>query len=181
MVLVDELEFEELDTSVLIVEFEAANAVFEEQAADTEAYAYFVGVGQNEAALVGHKDMAAPEPEGRLDCGQVAVQQVEPAVVVGELAPASGIAEQTVLVPGAVIEVEAVIVVGAELGVEPGAELGVDHRLAGIVELQTVDRGNNVDTAAVGMDLVQDTAGNTVDIVAADTIALLLAAQQFEL
>lgn len=169
----DELEFEELDTSVLTVEFEAANAVFEEQAADTEAYAYFVGVGQNEAALVGHKDMAAPEPEGRLDCGQVAVQQVEPAVVVGELAPASGIAEQTVLVPGAVIEVEAVIVVGAELG--------VDHRLAGIVELQTVDRGNNVDTAAVGMDLVQDTAGNTVDIVAADTIALLLAAQQFEL
>lgn len=48
------------------------------------------------------------------------------------------------------------------------------------MELRTVDRGSNVDTA-VGMDLVQGIAGNTVDIVAVDTIALPLAAQQFEL
>ena len=90
--------------------------------------------------------------------------------------------DETVLVPEVVVEVEAVA--GTEVEAGPGAvietEVGADHRPAGTVEPQTVDRGSNVETA-VGMDLVQGIAGSIVDIVAADTIALPLAAQQFEL
>lgn len=90
----------------------------------------------------------------------------------------------TVLVPVVVVEIEAEI--GAGAGVEAGlgavieTEVGADHRPVGTAEPQTVDRGSNVDTA-VGMDLVQGIAGSIVDIVAADTIALQLAAQQFGL
>lgn len=200
----DVLEAEEQDTSELVVEFEVVNAVFEDEAADKEGFANVVGVevGQNEAEL-GGKDKA--EVEGRLDPGHlgdssdhVAVQQAEAAVVVGELAseivgpkePEHVKAVETILVPEAVLEVEAAVGVGpvAEAGIVAVAEAGVavavvaeaGHRPAGIVELQTVDRGSTVDTA-VGKDLVQGIAGSTVDIVAADTIALLLAAQQLEL
>lgn len=86
--------------------------------------------------------------------------------------------------PVVVVEIEAEI--GAGAGVEAGlgavieTEVGADHRPVGTAEPQTVDRGSNVDTA-VGMDLVQGIAGSIVDIVAADTIALQLAAQQFGL
>lgn len=197
----DELEVEEQDTSELVVEFEVANAAFEEVAADKEAFAYVVGaeVGQDEAEL-GGKDKAESETEEGIDHAQVcnssdhvAAQQVA-AVVVVELAPDSGMVEQqepeyvvveTVLVPEIVVAVEAEIgvvpVAGAGVEAGPGAvietDVGVDHRPAGTVEPQTVDRGSNVDSA-VDMDLVQGIAGSIVDIVAADTIALPLAAQQ---
>lgn len=112
------------------------NAAFEEEAADKEAFAYLVvvAVGQNEAEL-GHKDKAEAETEGQLDCGQVgdssdhvAVQQVEAAVVAGDLASDSEIVGpqepehvkvvETVLGPEVVVEVEAVIGVGLVAGVE---------------------------------------------------------------
>jgi hypothetical protein len=183
---VDELGVVEQDTSELVADFENVNAAFEDGVADKEGFAYGVEVAQNEAAL-GGKDKT--EAEGRLDHGQVgdssdhvAVQQVEAVVVVGELASGSeivGLQESahvkpvvTVLEPAVVLEVE------AATGAVPVAEAG--HRPAGIVELQTVDRGNTVDTA-VGMDLVRGIAGSIVDIVAADTIALPLAAQQLDL
>lgn len=112
------------------------------------------------------------------------VQQVEAAVVVGELASDFEIVgpqePEHVIVVEIVLVLEAVVEVEAAIGVGPVAVAVADHTLAGIVELQTVDRGNIVDTAA-GKDLVQGIAGSNVDIVAADTIALPLAAQQFEL
>jgi hypothetical protein len=183
---VDELGVVEQDTSELVADFENVNAAFEDGVADKEGFAYGVEVAQNEAAL-GGKDKT--EAEGRLDHGQVgdssdhvAVQQVEAVVVVGELASGSEIVGPqesahvkpvvTVLEPAVVLEVETVT------GAVPVAEAG--HRPAGIVELQTVDRGNTVDTA-VGMDLVRGIAGSIVDIVAADTIALPLAAQPLDL
>lgn len=176
------LEVEEQDTSELVADFEVVDAAFEDEVADKEGFAYFVGVAQNEAEL-GSKDKT--EAEGRLDHGQVgdspaheAVQQVEAAVVVGELAYDSEIVElqesahvklvETVLEPEAVLETAtgAVAVAVAVAG----------HRPVGIVEQKTVDKGNTADTA-VGIDLVQGIAGNIVDSVAADTIDLLLAAQ----
>ncbi|RHN59910.1 hypothetical protein MtrunA17_Chr4g0019331 [Medicago truncatula] len=156
-------------------------------------YVVEVEVAQNEAELEG-KDKT--EAGGRLDHGQVgdssahvAVQQVEAAVVVGELASDSEIVgpqesahvtlAETVLEPEAVLEVEpATGAVAVSVSV---AEVEAGHRPVGIVEQQTVDRGNTVDTA-VGMDLVRGIAGSIVDIVAAvDTIAPPLAAQQFDL
>lgn len=169
------------------------NAAFEDEVADKEGFEYVVEVevAQNEAELEG-KDKT--EAGGRLDHGQVgdssahvAVQQVEAAVVVGELASDSEIVgpqesahvtlAETVLEPEAVLEVEpATGAVAVSV-----AEVEAGHRPVGIVEQQTVDRGNTVDTA-VGMDLVRGIAGSIVDIVAAvDTIALPLAAQQFDL
>lgn len=167
------------------------NAAFEDEVADKEGFEYVVevGVAQNEAEL-GGKDKT--EAEGRLDHGQVgdssahvAVQQVEAAVVVGELASDSeGPQEsahltlaETVLEPEAVLEVEpATGAVSVSV-----SEVEAGHRPVGIVEQQTVDRGNTVDTA-VGMDLVRGIAGSIVDIVAAvDTIARPLAAQQLDL
>lgn len=171
------------------------NAAFEDEVADKEGFEYVVEVevAQNEAELEG-KDKT--EAEGRLDHGQVgdssahvAVQQVEAAVVVGELASDSEIVRpqesahvtlaETVLEPEAVLEVEpATGAVAVSVAV---AEVEAGHRPVGIVEQQTVDRGNTVDTA-VGMDLVRGIAGSIVDIVAAvDTIAPPLAAQQFDL
>lgn len=171
------------------------NAAFEDEVADKEGFEYVVEVevAQNEAELEG-KDKT--EAEGRLDRGQVgdssahvAVQQVEAAVVVGELASDSEIVRpqesahvtlaETVLEPEAVLEVEpATGAVAVSVAV---AEVEAGHRPVGIVEQQTVDRGNTVDTA-VGMDLVRGIAGSIVDIVAAvDTIAPPLAAQQFDL
>lgn len=171
------------------------NAAFEDEVADKEGFEYVVEVevAQNEAELEG-KDKT--EAEGRLDRGQVgdssahvAVQQVEAAVVVGELASDSEIVgpqesahvtlAETVLEPEAVLEVEpATGAVAVSVAV---AEVEAGHRPVGIVEQQTVDRGNTVDTA-VGMDLVRGIAGSIVDIVAAvDTIAPPLAAQQFDL
>lgn len=66
----DELEVEKRDISELVVDFEAADAAFEDEAADKEGFAYVVAVevAQNEAEL-GGKDKA--EVEGRLDLGQV--------------------------------------------------------------------------------------------------------------
>jgi len=96
---------------------------------------------------------------------------------------------EKVLEPEVVVEVEAAVtgvgpVAGADVEAGLGAvietEVGADHRPAGTVEPWTVDRDSNVDTA-VGMDLVQGIAGSIVDTVAADTTALPLAAQQFEL
>lgn len=170
------------------------NAAFEDEVADKEGFEYVVEVevAQNEAELEG-KDKT--EAEGRLDRGQVgdssahvAVQQVEAAVVVGELASDSEIVRpqesahvtlaETVLEPEAVLEVEpATGAVAVSVAV---AEVEAGHRPVGIVEQQTVDRGNTVDTA-VGMDLVRGIAGSIVDIVAVDTIAPPLAAQQFDL
>lgn len=171
------------------------NAAFEDEIADKEGFEYVVEVevAQNEAELEG-KDKT--EAEGRLDRGQVgdssahvAVQQVEAAVVVGEPASDSEIVgpqesshvtlAETVLEPEAVLEVEpATGAVAVSVAV---AEVEAGHRPVGIVEQQTVDRGNTVDTA-VGMDLVRGIAGSIVDIVAAvDTIAPPLAAQQFDL
>lgn len=171
------------------------NAAFEDEVADKEGFEYVVEVevAQNEAELEG-KDKT--EAEGRLDRGQVgdssahvAVQQVEAAVVVGEPASDSEIVgpqesshvtlAETVLEPEAVLEVEpATGAVAVSVAV---AEVEAGHRPVGIVEQQTVDRGNTVDTA-VGMDLVRGIAGSIVDIVAAvDTIAPPLAAQQFDL
>lgn len=171
------------------------NAAFEDEIADKEGFEYVVEVevAQNEAELEG-KDKT--ETEGRLDHGlvgdssaHVAVQQVEAAVVVGELASDSEIVRpqesahvtlaETVLEPEAVLEVEpATGAVAVSVAV---AEVEAGHRPVGIVEQQTVDRGNTVDTA-VGMDLVRGIAGSIVDIVAAvDTIAPPLAAQQFDL
>lgn len=192
----DELEVGEQDTSELVVEFEVVNAAFEEEAADKEALAYVVGaeVGQNEAGL-GGKDKAEFETEGGLAHGlvrdlsdHVAGQQVEVAAVVVELASDSEMvgqqepeyvkAVEIVLVLEVVVGVEAEIGVGSVAGAVIELEVGADHRPAGTVEPQIVDMGSNVDTA-VGMDLVQGIAGSIVDIVAAaDTIALLLAAQQ---
>lgn len=170
-------------------------AAFENEVADKEGFEYVVEVevAQNEAEL-GGKDKT--EAEGRLDHGQVgdssahvAVQQVEAAVVVGELASDSEIVgpqesahvtlAETVLEPEAVLEVEpATEAVAVSVSV---AEVEAGHRPVGIVEQQTVDTGNTVDTA-VGMDLVRGIAGSIVDIVAAvDTIAPPLAAQQFDL
>lgn len=171
------------------------NAAFEDEVADKEGFEYVVEVevARNEAEL-GGKDKT--EAEGRLDHGQVgdssahvAVQQVEAAVVVGELASDSenvGPQEsahvtlaETVLEPEAVLEVEPAT--GAAAVSVSVAEVEAGHRPVGIVEQQTVDRGNTVDTA-VGMDLVRGIAGSIVDIVAAvDTIAPPLAAQQFDL
>jgi len=171
------------------------NAAFEDEVADKEGFEYVVevGVAQNEAEL-GGKDKT--EAEGRLDHGQVgdssahvAVRKVEAAVVVGELASDSEIVgpqesahvtlAETVLEPEAVLEVEpATGAVSVSVSV---AEVEAGHRPVGIVEQQTVDRGNTVDTA-VGMDLVRGIAGSIVDIVAAvDTIARPLAAQQLDL
>lgn len=173
------------------------NAAFEDEVADKEGFEYVVEVevAQNEAELEG-KDKT--EAGGRLDHGQVgdssahvAVQQVEAAVVVGELASDSEIVgpqesahvtlAETVLEPEAVLEVEpatGAVAVAVSVSV---AEVEAGHRPVGIVEQQTVDRGNTVDTA-VGMDLVRGIAGSIVDIVAAvDTIAPPLAAQQFDL
>lgn len=183
-----ELEVEEQDTSELAVEFVAVNAAFENEAADKEAYAHVAGVeaGPREVELgdkaeggVGYGLVGESETES----DYVAVQQVVAVAVVGELASDSeivGLKEPeyvkvvaTVPVPEAVFEVEAEIGFGAvtEIGV------GAGHRPAGTVEPQTADKGSTVDTA-VGMDLVRGTAGNIVDTVAADTIALQLAAQQ---
>lgn len=147
------------------------------------------------------KDRAESEIEGGND--QVhdssvheAAQQVEVAEVVVELASDSEMVGQpepeyvkVVEIEPEVVGVEAAVigvgpVAGAEVEAGPGAvivtEVGVDYKPAGTVEPWTADRDSNVDTA-VGMDLAQGIAGSIVDIVAADTTALPLAAQQFEL
>lgn len=112
-------------------------------------------------------------------------------MVVGELASDSEIVgpqesarvtlAETVLEPEAVLEVEPATGAVAVSVFVSVAEVEAGHRPVGIVEQQTVDTGNTVDTA-VGMDLVRGIAGSIVDIVAAvDTIAPPLAAQQFDL
>lgn len=111
-------------------------------------------------------------------------------MIVGELASDSELVRpqesahvkvvETVLAPEAVVEVEPEAVVEVGPAAVSVAEVEAGHKPAGIVELQTVDRGSTVDTA-VGMDLVRDIVGSIVDIVAADTTALQLAAQHFDL
>jgi hypothetical protein len=173
---VNELEVEEQDTSEQVADFEAVNAASEDEVADKGGFAYGVEVAQNEAELGGKDKTVAEGDHGQVgdSSDHVAVQQVEAVVVVGELASDSEIVgpQESAHVKPVVLEVEAVT--RAVLVAEAG------HRPAGIVELQPVDRRNTVDTA-VGMDLVRGIAGSIVDIVAADTIALPLAAQQLDL